>query len=95
VVHQEVKPLFELAKDYGITDDYLILTPACVRPSSFEVISSIIRGLFRKSLIIDVLGNAERHFIGGRRYDRLLDFYGGDKCEMDVSTLVLEIASLL
>jgi len=68
----EVKRLFELAKDYGI-DDYLIFD------------ASVVRGLAYYTGIVweafDRRGEL-RAIMGGGRYDRLLELYGGAKCQI-------------
>lgn len=69
---QEIKRLFELAKDYGI-DGFLILD------------ASVVRGLAYYTGIVweafDRRGEL-RAIMGGGRYDRLLELYGGDKCKI-------------
>jgi histidyl-tRNA synthetase len=68
----EVKRLFELAKEYGI-DDYLIFD------------ASVVRGLAYYTGIVweafDRRGEL-RAIMGGGRYDRLLELYGGEKCQI-------------
>ena len=69
---QEVKRLFELAKDYGYAD-YLIFD------------ASVVRGLAYYTGIVweafDRRGEL-RAIMGGGRYDRLLELYGGEKCKI-------------
>ena len=69
---EEVKQLFALAKDYGIAD-YLIFD------------ASVVRGLAYYTGIVweafDRRGEL-RAIMGGGRYDRLLELYGGDKCQI-------------
>ena len=66
----QVKRLFELAKEYGI-DDYLIFD------------ASVVRGLAYYTGVVweafDRRGEL-RAIMGGGRYDRLLELYGGEKC---------------
>jgi len=66
----EMKRLFELAVDYGISD-YLVLD------------ASVVRGLAYYTGIVweafDRRGEL-RAIMGGGRYDRLLELYGGAKC---------------
>lgn len=66
----EVKRLFELAEEYGISD-YLIFD------------ASVVRGLAYYTGIVweafDRRGEL-RAIMGGGRYDRLLELYGGAKC---------------
>jgi histidyl-tRNA synthetase len=68
----EVKRLFVLAKDYGI-DDYLIFD------------ASVVRGLAYYTGVVweafDRRGEL-RAIMGGGRYDRLLELYGGEKCQI-------------
>lgn len=68
----EVKRLFELAKDYGIAD-YLIFD------------ASVVRGLAYYTGVVweafDRRGEL-RAIMGGGRYDRLLELYGGEKCKI-------------
>jgi histidyl-tRNA synthetase len=68
----QVKRLFELAKDYGIAD-YLIFD------------ASVVRGLAYYTGIVweafDRRGEL-RAIMGGGRYDRLLELYGGEKCQI-------------
>lgn len=68
----QVKRLFELAKDYGISD-YLVFD------------ASVVRGLAYYTGIVweafDRRGEL-RAIMGGGRYDRLLQLYGGDKCQI-------------
>ena len=68
----EVKRLFELAKDYGISD-YLIFD------------ASVVRGLAYYTGVVweafDRRGEL-RAIMGGGRYDRLLELYGGEKCKI-------------
>ena len=68
----QVKRLFELAKDYGIAD-YLIFD------------ASVVRGLAYYTGIVweafDRRGEL-RAIMGGGRYDRLLQLYGGSKCQI-------------
>jgi histidyl-tRNA synthetase len=69
---QDVNRLFELAKDYGYAD-YLILD------------ASVVRGLAYYTGIVweafDRRGEL-RAIMGGGRYDRLLELYGGEKCQI-------------
>ena len=64
--------LFELAKAYGF-DDYLIFD------------ASVVRGLAYYTGIVweafDRRGEL-RAIMGGGRYDRLLELYGGEKCQI-------------
>ena len=64
--------MFELAKDYGIAD-YLIFD------------ASVVRGLAYYTGIVweafDRRGEL-RAIMGGGRYDRLLQLYGGNKCQI-------------
>lgn len=66
----QVKRLLELAKDYGI-GDYLIFD------------ASVVRGLAYYTGVVweafDRRGEL-RAIMGGGRYDRLLELYGGEKC---------------
>ena len=66
----EVRRLFELAKDYGISD-YLVFD------------ASVVRGLAYYTGIVweafDRQGEL-RAIMGGGRYDRLLELYGGENC---------------
>eukprot|EP00339_Tiarina_fusa_P001593 CAMPEP_0117001668 /NCGR_PEP_ID=MMETSP0472-20121206/3587_1 /TAXON_ID=693140 ORGANISM="Tiarina fusus, Strain LIS" /NCGR_SAMPLE_ID=MMETSP0472 /ASSEMBLY_ACC=CAM_ASM_000603 /LENGTH=538 /DNA_ID=CAMNT_0004701745 /DNA_START=250 /DNA_END=1866 /DNA_ORIENTATION=+ len=66
----QVKRLFDLAKDYGI-DDYLIFD------------ASVVRGLAYYTGVVweafDRRGEL-RAIMGGGRYDRLLELYGGKNC---------------
>lgn len=68
----QVKRLFELSKDYGI-DDYLIFD------------ASVVRGLAYYTGVVweafDRRGEL-RAIMGGGRYDRLLELYGGEKCQI-------------
>jgi histidyl-tRNA synthetase len=68
----EVKQLFALAQDYGIAD-YLIFD------------ASVVRGLAYYTGIVweafDRRGEL-RAIMGGGRYDRLLELYGGEKCQI-------------
>jgi histidyl-tRNA synthetase len=68
----EVKRLFDLAKDYGIAD-YLVFD------------ASVVRGLAYYTGIVweafDRRGEL-RAIMGGGRYDRLLELYGGEKCQI-------------
>jgi len=69
---KDVKRLFELAKDYGF-DDYLVFD------------ASVVRGLAYYTGIVweafDRKGEL-RAIMGGGRYDRLLELYGGEKCQI-------------
>ena len=69
---KEIKKLFVLAKDYGF-DDYLIFD------------ASVVRGLAYYTGIVweafDRRGEL-RAIMGGGRYDRLLELYGGEKCQI-------------
>ena len=69
---QEVKRLFELADAYGY-GDYLIFD------------ASVVRGLAYYTGIVweafDRKGEL-RAIMGGGRYDRLLELYGGEKCQI-------------
>jgi histidyl-tRNA synthetase len=69
---QDLKRLFELAVDYGISD-YLVLD------------ASVVRGLAYYTGIVweafDRRGQL-RAIMGGGRYDRLLELYGGAKCQI-------------
>ena len=68
----QVRQLFELAQDYGIAD-YLVFD------------ASVVRGLAYYTGIVweafDRRGEL-RAIMGGGRYDRLLELYGGDKCQI-------------
>jgi histidyl-tRNA synthetase len=68
----QVKRLFALAQDYGIAD-YLVFD------------ASVVRGLAYYTGIVweafDRRGEL-RAIMGGGRYDRLLQLYGGDKCQI-------------
>jgi len=68
----EVKRLFELAEEYGISD-YLVFD------------ASVVRGLAYYTGIVweafDRRGEL-RAIMGGGRYDRLLELYGGEKCQI-------------
>jgi len=68
----EVKLLFELAEEYGISE-YLIFD------------ASVVRGLAYYTGIVweafDRRGEL-RAIMGGGRYDRLLELYGGEKCKI-------------
>jgi len=68
----EVKRLFELADEYGI-GDYLIFD------------ASVVRGLAYYTGVVweafDRRGEL-RAIMGGGRYDRLLELYGGEKCQI-------------
>lgn len=68
----QVKRLFELANDYGI-GDYLIFD------------ASVVRGLAYYTGVVweafDRRGEL-RAIMGGGRYDRLLELYGGEKCQI-------------
>lgn len=68
----EVQRLFKLAADYGITD-YLLFD------------ASVVRGLAYYTGIVweafDRRGEL-RAIMGGGRYDRLLELYGGAKCQI-------------
>jgi histidyl-tRNA synthetase len=70
-VHQ-VKRLFELANEYGIAD-YLIFD------------ASVVRGLAYYTGVVweafDRRGEL-RAIMGGGRYDRLLELYGGEQCQI-------------
>ena len=69
---QEVKRLFEIAEEYGY-GDYLIFD------------ASVVRGLAYYTGIVweafDRRGEL-RAIMGGGRYDRLLELYGGEKCQI-------------
>lgn len=69
---QDVKRLFELAEAYGI-GDYLLFD------------ASVVRGLAYYTGIVweafDRRGQL-RAIMGGGRYDRLLELYGGEKCQI-------------
>ena len=69
---QEVQRLFEIANDYGF-GDYLIFD------------ASVVRGLAYYTGIVweafDRKGEL-RAIMGGGRYDRLLELYGGEKCQI-------------
>jgi histidyl-tRNA synthetase len=69
---QQVQQLFELAKDYGIAD-YLLFD------------ASVVRGLAYYTGIVweafDRKGEL-RAIMGGGRYDRLLELYGGEHCQI-------------
>jgi histidyl-tRNA synthetase len=68
----QVKRLFELAKEYGI-DDYLIFD------------ASVVCGLAYYTGVVweafDRRGEL-RAIMGGGSYDRLLELYGGEKCQI-------------
>jgi histidyl-tRNA synthetase len=68
----QVKRLFALAQDYGIAE-YLVFD------------ASVVRGLAYYTGIVweafDRRGEL-RAIMGGGRYDRLLQLYGGDKCQI-------------
>eukprot|EP00529_Nitzschia_sp_RCC80_P000787 CAMPEP_0113507826 /NCGR_PEP_ID=MMETSP0014_2-20120614/36676_1 /TAXON_ID=2857 /ORGANISM="Nitzschia sp." /LENGTH=548 /DNA_ID=CAMNT_0000403469 /DNA_START=28 /DNA_END=1674 /DNA_ORIENTATION=+ /assembly_acc=CAM_ASM_000159 len=68
----QVKRLFELANEYGI-GDYLIFD------------ASVVRGLAYYTGVVweafDRRGEL-RAIMGGGRYDRLLELYGGEKCQI-------------
>jgi histidyl-tRNA synthetase len=68
----EIRQLFTLAKDYGFSD-FLIFD------------ASVVRGLAYYTGIVweafDRRGEL-RAIMGGGRYDRLLELYGGDKCQI-------------
>lgn len=69
---EEVRLLFQLAEDYGISD-YLVFD------------ASVVRGLAYYTGIVweafDRRGEL-RAIMGGGRYDRLLELYGGEKCQI-------------
>jgi len=69
---KEVQRLFDLAKEYGF-GDYLIFD------------ASVVRGLAYYTGIVweafDRKGEL-RAIMGGGRYDRLLELYGGEKCQI-------------
>eukprot|EP00934_Nitzschia_sp_Nitz4_P000249 Nitzschia sp. Nitz4//scaffold3_size479765//150190//151794//NITZ4_000064-RA/size479765-processed-gene-0.71-mRNA-1//1//CDS//3329550650//249//frame0 len=69
---EQVKRLFALAKDYGIAD-YLVFD------------ASVVRGLAYYTGVVweafDRRGEL-RAIMGGGRYDRLLELYGGEKCQI-------------
>jgi histidyl-tRNA synthetase len=68
----EVKRLFELSEEYGISE-YLVFD------------ASVVRGLAYYTGIVweafDRRGEL-RAIMGGGRYDRLLELYGGEKCQI-------------
>ena len=68
----QVQRLFELAKEYGISD-YLLFD------------ASVVRGLAYYTGVVweafDRRGEL-RAIMGGGRYDRLLELYGGEKCQI-------------
>mmetsp|Transcript_15702 Transcript_15702/g.25431 ORF Transcript_15702/g.25431 Transcript_15702/m.25431 type:complete len:541 (+) Transcript_15702:145-1767(+) len=69
---EQVKRLFELAEEYGISE-YLIFD------------ASVVRGLAYYTGVVweafDRRGEL-RAIMGGGRYDRLLELYGGEKCQI-------------
>jgi histidyl-tRNA synthetase len=66
----QVRRLFELAKSYGI-DDYLIFDASVVRGLAYY--TGIVWEAFDRK-------GEFRAIMGGGRYDRLLELYGGEKC---------------
>lgn len=68
----EVKRLFELAKNYGI-DDYLIFDASVVRGLAYY--TGIVWEAFDRK-------GEFRAIMGGGRYDRLLELYGGEHCQI-------------
>ena len=69
---QEVQRLFELAASYGIAD-YLIFDASVVRGLAYY--TGIVWEAFDKK-------GELRAIMGGGRYDRLLELYGGEKCQI-------------
>lgn len=68
----EVKRLFELADEYGI-GDYLIFDASVVRGLAYY--TGVVWEAFDRS-------GELRAIMGGGRYDRLLELYGGEKCQI-------------
>jgi histidyl-tRNA synthetase len=69
---QEVKRLFELAKDYGIAE-YLVFDASVVRGLAYY--TGIVWEAFDRK-------GEFRAIMGGGRYDRLLELYGGENCKI-------------
>mmetsp|Transcript_21954 Transcript_21954/g.52255 ORF Transcript_21954/g.52255 Transcript_21954/m.52255 type:complete len:544 (-) Transcript_21954:1398-3029(-) len=67
-----VKRLFELADEYGI-GDYLVFDASVVRGLAYY--TGIVWEAFDRS-------GELRAIMGGGRYDRLLELYGGEKCQI-------------
>jgi len=68
----DLKRLFELAEEYGI-GDYLIFDASVVRGLAYY--TGIVWEAFDRS-------GELRAIMGGGRYDRLLELYGGEKCQI-------------
>jgi len=69
---QDVQRLFDLAASYGIAD-YLIFDASVVRGLAYY--TGIVWEAFDKK-------GELRAIMGGGRYDRLLELYGGEKCQI-------------
>jgi len=68
----ELKRLFELADEYGI-GEYLIFDASVVRGLAYY--TGVVWEAFDRS-------GELRAIMGGGRYDRLLELYGGEKCQI-------------
>lgn len=68
----DIKRLFELADEYGI-GDYLIFDASVVRGLAYY--TGVVWEAFDRS-------GELRAIMGGGRYDRLLELYGGEKCQI-------------
>jgi histidyl-tRNA synthetase len=68
----DLKRLFELAEEYGISD-YLIFDASVVRGLAYY--TGVVWEAFDRS-------GELRAIMGGGRYDRLLELYGGEKCQI-------------
>ena len=69
---EEVKRLFQLADEYGI-GDYLVFDASVVRGLAYY--TGVVWEAFDRS-------GELRAIMGGGRYDRLLELYGGEKCQV-------------
>merc|ERR1712176_1559814 len=68
----DIKRLFELADEYGI-GDYLIFDASVVRGLAYY--TGVVWEAFDRS-------GELRAIMGGGQYDRLLELYGGEKCQI-------------